>query len=102
MALINIATVPKRVVALISKAEPAQGVEILTYKRNRGVEITKTEQGEVVVREWGYNEESWQVSAEHLSKILKTILKREFPRSRKVRIYHLNTPEDRDKPRQKI
>ena len=102
MALINLGSVVKRVTALIKKADPDQGMEILTYKRNRGVEILKTAAGLVALREWGYHEESWQGEEDKVAKLLKTILKREFPRSRKVRIYHLNCPEDRNQPRPKI
>ena len=102
MAFINIATAPKQVAAQIKKAAPQQGLEVLTYKRNRGVEIIKVSEHELAVREWGYNEESWQISQEKLGKLLKTIFKREFPRSRKVRIYVIKSPEDRNISRQKI
>lgn len=102
MALINKETVLRHIVALIKKAAPHQGIEALTYKRNRGVEIIKTASGELVVREWGYNEECWSVTEETLGKLLKTLLKREFPRSRQIRIYQLNTPEDMGKQHQKI
>ncbi|MEN8257718.1 MAG: hypothetical protein ABFS09_07630 [Thermodesulfobacteriota bacterium] len=102
MALVNIATAPKQVAILIKKAAPQQGVEVLTYKRNRGVEIIKTADDELAVREWGYHEEKWQVGKEKLGKLLKAILKREFPRSRKVRIYQLNSLEDMGKALQKI
>ena len=101
MALLNIDTVTKRVISLINKAKNEHGVEILTYKRNRGVEIIR-DTDMVAIREWGYHEESWLIPTSDLAKLLKTILKREFPRSRKVRLYQLNGPEDRGVQRQKI
>ncbi len=102
MALINIDTVPKRVASFLKKATPEQGVEVLTYKRNRGAEIIKISDNAIHVREWGYHDETWQVNSKGLAKLLKTIIKREFPRSRKVRFYNLTSPEERGKERQKI
>ena len=102
MALVNIDTVFKRITSFIKKAGPEHGVEVLTYNRNRGAEIIKIADGEIQVREWGYHEETWQVDPKGLAKLLKIILKREFPRSRKVRFYNLTNPEERGKERQKI
>jgi hypothetical protein len=88
--------------ALIKKAAQNQGIEALTYKRNRGVAIIKTASAKLAAREWGHNEESWPVHEKALAKLLKTLLKKKFPRSRQLRIYQLITPEDLGKPHQKI
>lgn len=92
MALINLAAVPKQITALLSK--DIHGVELLTYKRNRGITITKDHKCLLHVKERGYHEEEWVVDQTNLAKLLKTLLKREFPRSRKVRLYQLKTPDD--------
>lgn len=92
MALINIQSAIKRVQQIIRKIDPPQGVEILTYKRNRGVTIIKIDDETLSVLERGYEENTFQVSSDGLAKLLKSIAKREFPRSRKVRVYQLDSP----------
>ena len=92
MALINIQSAIKRVQQIVRKLEPPQGVEILTYKRNRGITIIKIDEENLSVQERGYEENSYQVSMGELAKLLKSIAKREFPRSRKVRVYQLDSP----------
>ena len=92
MALINIQSAIKRVQQIVRKLEPPQGVEILTYKRNRGITIIKIDEENLSVQERGYEENSYQVGMGELTKLLKSIAKREFPRSRKVRVYQLDSP----------
>jgi predicted polyphosphate/ATP-dependent NAD kinase len=92
MALINIQSAIKRVRQIVDKLEPPQGVEILTYKRNRGITIIKIDDETLSVQERGYEENSFQVTINDLTKLLKSIAKREFPRSRKVRVYQLDSP----------
>ena len=92
MALINIQSAIKRVGQIVDKLEPPQGVEILTYKRNRGITIIKIDEDTLSIQERGYEENIYQVAKADLTKQLKAIAKREFPRSRKVRVYQLDSP----------
>jgi type III secretory pathway lipoprotein EscJ len=92
MALINIRSAIKRVVQIVDKLNPPQGVEILTYKRNRGITIIKIDDDTLSIQERGYEENTIQVAMDDLAKQLKSIVKREFPRSRKVRVYQLDSP----------
>ncbi len=92
MALLNIQSAIKQVQQIVGKLTPPQGVEILTYKRNRGITIIKIDEETVSVQERGYEENIFQVDLSGLGKLLKTIGKREFPRSRKVRVYQLESP----------
>ncbi len=92
MALLNIQSAIKQVQQIVRKLEPPQGVEILTYKRNRGITIIKIDDENLSVQERGYQDNSFQVSTRELARLLKTIAKREFPRSRKVRVYPLDSP----------
>ncbi len=92
MALINIQSAIKQVQQIVRKLDPPQGVEILTYKRNRGITIIKIDEETLSVQERGYEENTFQVSMDSLGRLLKTIAKREFPRSRKVRVYQLDSP----------
>jgi len=92
MALINVGTVASHIIKLLDKN--IHGVELLTYKRNRGITIIKDQSCLLHVKERGYHEEEWVIDQMRLPKLLKTLLKREFPRSRKVRLYQLKSPED--------
>ncbi len=102
MALINIQTAIKRVEQIIRKIDPPHGVEILTYKRNRGISIIKIDDENLSVLERGYEENTFQTTTAGLAKLLKSIAKREFPRSRKVRIYQLDSPYCLEQKRKKI
>lgn len=102
MALINIKTAIKRVQQVIRKIDPPQGVEILTYKRNRGISIIKLDDDNLSVQERGYEEKTFQTTSADLAKLLKSIAKREFPRSRKVRVYQLDSPYCLEQKRKKI
>ncbi|MBC8317586.1 MAG: hypothetical protein H8E41_06740 [Desulfobulbaceae bacterium] len=102
MALINIDTAIKRAVQMLKKLSAPQGVEILTYKRNRGVSIIIEGEDLLAVRERGYEEHEYAVSFGDLPKLLKSIAKREFPRSRKVRVYQLASSEEEGQERKKL
>jgi hypothetical protein len=90
--LINIQSAIKRVQQIVRKLDPPQGVEILTYKRNRGVTIIKIDEETLSVQERGYEDNTFQIDVAGLAKLLKSIAKREIPRSRKVRVYQLDSP----------
>ncbi|AGF77968.1 hypothetical protein UWK_01408 [Desulfocapsa sulfexigens DSM 10523] len=92
MALVNIESAIKQVLQIVKKLDPPQGLEILTYKRNRGITIIKIDEDTLSVQERGYEESTFQVTMADLGKQLKSIAKREFPRSRKVRVYQLDSP----------
>ncbi|MEN8141729.1 MAG: hypothetical protein ABFR97_10970 [Thermodesulfobacteriota bacterium] len=102
MAMVNIDSLARQVKTLLKKMVPGQGLEILTYKRNRGLAIIKAENELLWVREHGYHAEEWQIAPAALSRLLKSICKREFPRSRKVRLYRLASRDEMDPGRQKI
>ena len=102
MALINVDSALKRVLSQVKKLVPDQGLEILSYKRNRGVTLVKIGEETIEVSERGYRDETFVIPITELQRILKAIMKIEFPRSRKVRIYQILEPEDRDRPRKKL
>jgi len=62
-------------------------LDMRTYKRNRSVLIIKQSEEEFTIIERGYISNKFVVSAEKLKKELRIVLKREFPRSRKIRLY---------------
>ncbi len=102
MALLNIETSLKRALNMLEKGSAPAGIEILSYKRNRGVVVLKLDDGRFLVRERGYNNEEFHSNHSDLAKYLKSILKREFPRSRKLRLYRLAGPEEINRARKKL
>lgn len=102
MALVNIETIGKKISAMLAKLDAPQGFEILSYKRNRGIAVLLRDRETVWVREHGYREEEQEVGLEELPKLLKTLIKREFPRSRKLRVYQIAGPEELNQPRKKL
>lgn len=62
-------------------------LDLKTYKRNRTVIIVKIEDNRLLVIENGYCKDRFLITPPKLKKLLKTLLKREFPRSRKIRLY---------------
>jgi hypothetical protein len=69
--------------------EVGKCIEIRTYKRNRAILFVRTGPGEFLVACDGYEKSEQTVGEKKLRKVIKTLLKREFPRSRKVRLYDL-------------
>jgi len=62
-------------------------LDLRTYKRNRSVIIAKMAEDDLLIIEDGYFTERFRLKPEKLTKALKTILRKEFPRSRKIRLY---------------
>ena len=102
MALVNIDTVYHEIKRILLHCDEKGGVEILSYKRNRTVAIIKESGGRVTVREKGYQENEWLFSEEELPKKLKSIFKKEFPRSRKLRLFKFTDPKQLERIHQKI
>ena len=89
MALVNLGSALRKTVNSLRKCNPGQGLEILSYKRNRGVTIIRSCAGGYRMIERGYIDQDMEVSERQIARQLKSAMKREFPRSRKVRIYCL-------------
>lgn len=65
---------------------PGQGLEVLTFKGDRSITIIKTAADTYLVEEKGFTAAQYPaLSLEKLKKVLKTLEKREFPRSNKLR-----------------
>jgi hypothetical protein len=56
----------------------------------------------VLVHERGYREGELILDKAELAKHLRSLIKYEFPRSRKVRLYQLENPEELAKDRKKL
>ena len=71
----------------IGKLPVGHYLDMKTYKRNRTVIIAKKKEKELLVIEDGYFKGRFLIKPEKLRKLLKTLLKKEFPRSKKIRLY---------------
>lgn len=102
MSLINIDSVQRQVLQMLAKTEPPAGIELSSYKRNRSIAIAVLPEDLYTVCEKGYVEQEMQVDTSELAKVLKTMVKREFPRSRKVRIHKFSHPDELDRLRKTL
>lgn len=102
MALVNIDSVIRTLLQKLEKLESPQGIELLSYKRNRAIAVMVLPGNVFLVRERGYREDEQVIDKAGLPKHLKSLIKYEFPRSRKIRMYQIDTPQDLDKPLKKL
>ena len=102
MALVNIDSVLRSLLQKLEKLNPPQGIELLSYKRNRSIAVLLLDDDKILVRERGYRESEQHVEKDLLSKHLKALIKYEFPRSRKVRMCQLDGPLELEKARKKL
>ncbi len=102
MALVNIDSVLRNLLQKLKKLNPPQGIELLSYKRNRSIAVLLREDDKVLVRERGYRDEEQVVDKAMLPKHIKSLIKYEFPRSRKVRMYQVDNPLELEKVRKKL
>lgn len=102
MALINIDNIVQDVQRMLKSTDANAGLEIMSYKRNRAISITRVDDNNFIVIENGYIHEENSISNDQLGKHLKKLVKREFPRSRKVRIFKFTDPEQLQRHHQKI
>lgn len=90
-------TIIPTVMDRIGKLKKGECLDMRTFKRNRSVAIICTGEDAFNVVERGFHEESWEgLTAEKIKRLLKTLLKREFPRSNKIRLYTLDSFENAD------
>jgi hypothetical protein len=85
----------------LDKMPCGHALDLRTYKRNRSVIILKQTQDDYLIIENGFSQERFIISADKLKKTLQKLLKKEFPRSRKVRVYDLGAwDESQESPPQ--
>ncbi len=90
-------TIIPTVMERLAKLQKGQCLDMRTFKRNRSVAIICTGSDNFNVIERGFHQESWEnLTAEKIKRLLKTLLKREFPRSNKIRLYTLDSFENAD------
>ncbi len=102
MALVNIDTVQFELKRYLKNCPVGGGLEIMSYKRNRTVAVILKEPEKILVLENGYKVRDFEFSRDNLFKKLKPIFKREFPRSRKLRLFKFNDRAELERIHQKI
>ena len=63
--------------------------DIRSYKRDRGFYVIKSGEDEYCILERGFFDEEFLSNFDGLTQIFKKIVKREFPRSHKLRLYNM-------------
>ncbi len=69
----------------LKKISPGECLQLLTWKRDRYLSIKKQSAQVFFVQERGFVAQDFEVTQDKLKKLLKTLLRREFPRSNKIR-----------------
>lgn len=65
-------------------------LDVRTYKRNRYIFFVKKGEDDFLIIENGYSQERFEkVPMKKIKKLFKTLLKKEFPRSTKIRVYNM-------------
>lgn len=84
--MIDINAAVPTVLSRLRKLPEDATLELLTFKRDRGVRITRIGDDLFSVVEFGYRNETVRADSKSLKKYLKTVVKREFPRSNKAHL----------------
>lgn len=71
-------------------------LDIRSYKRNRTVFVVKKDHDSFLVIEDGFFKEEFRVNLAKLKKLFKVILRKEFPRSHKVRLYTMGKYNEKE------
>ena len=74
----------------LDKLPPGHCLEIRTYKRNRRVLFRRSGENSWTILQDGFAKDLYEnVVQEKMRKVLQTLLRKEFPRSTKIRLYAL-------------
>ncbi len=87
--MIDKATALESVLRKLKKLPVGHCIDLRTYKRNRSLLILHIKDDEYITYEDGYETITHQAKLKGMRKLLKTLFKREFPRSNKIRMYEL-------------
>ncbi len=91
--MIDKATGVETVLRKLKKLPVGHAVDLRTYKRNRSVVIRRLSGDAFDVVENGFFQDRFHTTLPKMKKLLKTLFKREFPRSTKLRLYDLGEAE---------
>lgn len=80
----------------LKKLPTGHYLDLQTYKRNRSVLIVKMGEDDLLIIEDGFFKERFRIKTEKLRKLLAALLKKEFPRSHKIRFYAMGRFVERE------
>jgi hypothetical protein len=92
--MIDKATALESVLRKLKKLPVGHCIDLRTYKRNRSLLIIHYQSEDFTIFEDGYETIEHNVKLKEVRKLLKTLFKREFPRSNKIRMYELGEYDD--------
>jgi len=77
------------IITKLEKLSEGHYLDLRTYKRNRSIIIVKSQENRFFIIENGYETNQFTVTLDMIKKTLKKLLKKEFPRSNKIRVYSM-------------
>jgi len=83
------------IISRLKKLKIGEKLVLTPYKRNRSVLFEKIAIDKFLVKEDGFYKEESYISIKNLTRVLKKLLKKEFPRSHKIRVYFLSKEESK-------
>lgn len=84
--MIDINGAVPNIMTKLKKLPLGHGLVLLTFKRDRGLRIFRTEEDAFRAEEFGFRAETHEADLKGMKRLLKSVLKREFPRSNKIRV----------------
>lgn len=102
MALVNKSVILSYTLRELQKTPLSSCVGLYSYKRNRKVIICKNSAQTYHIVVDGYVVSEKEINKKSVEKELRTIIKREFPRSRQIRFYRLSVADSEKIDYQKI
>lgn len=103
--MLDVASLYSQLSQRLKRLEHGHYLDLRSYKRDRSVLFIRENDSRLRVIEKGFEQHDFQIEMGELKKVLKEMIKREFPRSQKLRLYEMGVfDEFRPSPgtRQKI
>ena len=85
----------------LDKMPVGHHLDVRPYKRNRSVMIVRKSEALYEIIEEGFFSERFSVEASKLKKTLGNVIRKEFPRSRKIRVYAMGAYKEEETGRAK-
>ncbi|WP_237265183.1 hypothetical protein [Thermoplasma sp. Kam2015] len=85
MPMISSSGAVRDISSMVRKLKPGYEIEMKTFKKDRGIEIVKMDDGSLSINEFGFRTAEYHTSADDFDRLFKDIYQREFPRSHEIR-----------------
>lgn len=94
MGMISATNAVRTATGMIRRLKPGYRLELLSFKKDRTVVVTRLGPGSLQVAEAGFEHHEWQVGDEEAIRLLRDVIEREFPRSHQLRFSVRQAPGD--------